>query len=527
MSVINIQNLTFRYDAHHEYIFQNTSFTLDTDWKLGLIGRNGKGKTTLLKLLQGKYQFNGSIVTSVNFDYFPFDIEQGGTTLEVVRNIIAPFTMWENKMEQCIDEATKPALEQYGEVLDTYILHDGYVIDDMIKREINLLDVAEDVLLRPFETLSNGERTKLMLAALFLKKNNFLLIDEPTNHLDEVGRNIVANYLKQKSAFILVSHDRLFLDNVVDHVLSINKQTIEVVTGNYSSWNANKQRKDQYEISENSKLNKEILRLKESQLATARVSGAIESTKIGHGAVDKGYIGHKSAKLMKRAKAIENRRNKLIDEKQLLLKDIEAVHALEIHTVRYKKPVLIVANNIQINYGDKVICQNINLTVRQSQRIAIKGSNGSGKSSLIKLIMGQVNQTSGELLMGSQLKISYVPQDTSFLHGDMKTFISSNAIDENHFKAILRTLNFSRDDFDKQLEQLSGGQKKKVLIAKSLSEEAHIYIWDEPLNFIDILSRQQIEDLILEYNPTMIFVEHDQLFCQRIATDTLNMDQFH
>ncbi|ONI47627.1 Lsa family ABC-F type ribosomal protection protein [Candidatus Epulonipiscium fishelsonii] len=525
MSIININQLTFRYDTHHENIFENSSFTLDTDWKLGLIGRNGKGKTTLLNLLQGKYEYVGNIVSSVNFEYFPFDVNESGTTLEVIRNIIAPYTRWENQMEACIADGTQLSLETYGDVLENYIHHNGYTIDDLIRKEINLLHVSQDVLLRPFETLSNGERTKLMLAALFLKRNNFLLIDEPTNHLDEVGRKIVAEYLNQKSGFILVSHDRLFLDNVIDHVLSINKQTIEVEKGNYSSWYMNKQRQDQWEINENSNLKKEISRLQASQRAAAGLSNTVESIKTGQGIFDKGYAGHKSAKLMKRAKTIEGRQNKLIKEKEQLLKNVEQVETLKIHCEDYVKSILIEARNIQISYGSKVICKHLNFIVEQEDRIALKGSNGCGKSSLIKLIMGEIKQAEGELLKGSQLKISYVPQDTSFLKGDMKTFVHANGIDESLFKSILRKLNFSREAFDKQLEELSGGQKKKVLIAKSLSEKAHIYIWDEPLNFIDILSRQQIENLILAYKPTMIFVEHDQLFCERIATKILNLDK--
>lgn len=523
MSIININQLTFSYDTHHENIFENISFTLDTDWKLGLIGRNGRGKTTLLNLLQGKYEYKGNIVSSVNFEYFPFEVEGSGTTLEVVRNIIAPYTTWEKQMEACIAEGTELSLETYGDVLEAYMQHDGYIIEDLIIKEINLLQVTQDVLARPFETLSNGERTKLMLAALFLKKNNFLLIDEPTNHLDQTGREIVAEYLNQKKGFILVSHDRLFLDNVIDHVLSINKQLIEVVKGNYSSWYMNKQRRDQYEINENSKLKKEISRLQTASRSTAGLSNAIEGGKIGQSVGDRGYIGHKSAKLMKRAKVIEGRQNRLIEEKEQLLKNIEQVETLKIHCEAYVKPVLIEARNIQINYGSRVICKHLNLRVEQGERVALKGSNGCGKSSLIKLITGEIEQIEGQLLKGSRLKISYVPQDTSFLKGDMKTFIHYNGVDESLFKSILRKLDFSREAFDKQLEELSGGQKKKVLIAKSLSEKAHLYIWDEPLNFIDVLSRQQIENLILSYEPTMIFVEHDQMFCGRIATKVLGL----
>lgn len=523
MSVINITNLTFSYDTHYENIFENTSFTIDTDWKLGFIGRNGRGKTTLLNLLQGKYEYKGNIVSSVSFDYFPFEVEQDQLTLEVIRNVIAPFSQWEEEMELCLKKNTGASLEQYGILLDAYMQHDGYTIKELIIKEISKLKVDEEVLNRPFYTLSNGERTKLLLVALFLKKNNFLLIDEPTNHLDIEGRQIVAEYLKSKKGFILVSHDRLFLDQIIDHVLCINRHNIEVQQGNYSSWKLNKDRNDQYELGENEKLKKEIGRLNAASMRNENWSDQIEKSKIG--ATDKGFVGHKSAKMMKRAKVIEKRQDKMIEEKKQLLKNIEQVHTLKVHCMDYVKPVLAEVQDVVIQYDGKAVSKPISFNIKQGDRIALKGSNGCGKSSLIKLLVGEELIYSGKLLKGSKLKISYVPQDTSFLKGSMRDFVRESGIDESLFKAILRKLDFTRQAFDKDLSELSGGQKKKVLIARSLCEQAHLYVWDEPLNFIDILSRTQIEELIMQYKPTMVFVEHDRLFVETIATNCICIEK--
>ncbi|MHC1749317.1 MAG: ribosomal protection-like ABC-F family protein [Cellulosilyticaceae bacterium] len=518
MSIINISNLTFSYDTHYEAIFEDVSFAIDTDWKLGFIGRNGKGKTTFLNLLRGKYEYSGTIVSSVNFDYFPFKIEEEQTTLEAIRNIIAPYTKWEQTMEACLEDGSEGALARYGEVLESYIALDGYSINELIQKEINKLNVESGVLTRPFNILSNGEKTKLLLAGLFLKKNNFLLIDEPTNHLDLEGRMVLANYLKSKKGFILVSHDRVFLDEIIDHVLSINRSTIEVQKGNYSSWQDNKERKDQYELGENDKLKKEISRLEVAGMQTASWSHAIESSKVGAGPCDRGYIGHKSAKMMKRTKSIQNRQQTMIEGKKGLLKDIEPLDELKIHCIDYVKDRLIELQNINMYYGATPIGKPINITINQGERITLRGKNGCGKSTLIKLLIGQDITYTGTINKGSNLRISYVPQDTSHLKGTMKAFIQESDIDESLFKAILRKLDFKRSDFEKDLDKLSGGQKKKILIARSLSEKAHLYVWDEPLNFIDILSRSQIENLILKYNPTMVFVEHDRLFNENIAT---------
>jgi len=187
MSLINVSGLTFYYDGSYDNIFEDVSFQIDTNWKLGFIGRNGKGKTTFLNLLLGKYEYKGTISTSVEFDYFPFQIkDKDKNTIDIVEEVYPEYEFWK------------------------------------ICRELNLLNVDADVLYRSFETLSNGEQTKVMLAVLFSKENNFLLIDEPTNHLDMETRILVKDYLNKKKGFILVSHDRSFLDGCIDHVLSIN-----------------------------------------------------------------------------------------------------------------------------------------------------------------------------------------------------------------------------------------------------------------------------------------------------------------
>jgi lincosamide and streptogramin A transport system ATP-binding/permease protein len=518
MSIISVNNLTFGYDSSYENIFENTSFEIDTDWKLGFIGRNGRGKTTFLRLLMGKYQYSGTITTSTDFSYFPYNTKHNLSTLETARNIIAPYTVWEEEMNKCIAENSKESMDIYGNILDLYVLNDGYIINELIEKEIRKLEVNTDVLTRSFNTLSNGERTKVMLAALFLKKNNFLLIDEPTNHLDFEGRSIVAEYLKSKKGFILVSHDRHFLDITVDHILSINKCNIEVQKGNFTSWQDNKNKQDNYEINQNEKLKKEITQLEVSFRRTAGWSDKIEKSKIGDHVYDRGAVGHKAAKMMKRAKSIERRKEKSLDDKKKLLKNIEKYDSLKVIPKNYYKNTLINIDNLTVRFNERTIFDKVCFTVNQGDRVALRGKNGSGKSSILKILNGEISHYEGNINIGSNLSISYVPQDTSFLSGSFSDFILNENINESIFRTLLAKLDMDSDDFTKNLEELSEGQKKKVLIAKSLSESAHIYIWDEPLNFIDVYSRIQIEELIKEFKPTMIFVEHDFMFNENIAT---------
>jgi len=499
MSLINIANLTFTYDGSYDEIFSDVSFQIDTDWKLGFCGRNGRGKTTFLMLLMGRYEYTGTISASVDFEYFPFAVEgKDFLTSDIITSIAPDAQLWQ------------------------------------VQRELFKLSVNESALNRPFSTLSNGEQTKTLLAGMFLRENSFLLIDEPTNHLDMNARETVARYLRGKSGFILVSHDRAFLDGCTDHILSINKANIEIQSGNFSSWYYNKQLQDDFESAENEKLKKDIKRLKAAALQSSRWADTVESAKMGKGAAGARKNGHegmdtmayyaeKSRRMQQRRKNLERRQQVAIDEKSGLLKNIESAEPLKIHPLKYHTSRLLSLEKVTVSYGARKVFRDFSLILEQGERLALMGGNGSGKSSVLKLICGENVPNTGNVDVGSRLIISYVPQDTSFLTGDLSKYAQEQGIDETLFKAILRKLDFSRVQFEKDMRDYSAGQKKKVLIAASLCQRAHVYIWDEPLNYIDILSRMQIEELIVSYKPTMLFVEHDRAFCDNVATRILEL----
>ncbi|MBP8785532.1 MAG: ABC-F family ATP-binding cassette domain-containing protein, partial [Synergistaceae bacterium] len=337
MSLINISHLTFGYDNGFGNVFEDVSFQIDTDWKLGFIGRNGRGKTTFLNLLMGKYEYSGTISASVCFDYFPYSIkDESRDTLDIIEHIVPDYELW------------------------------------LLQKELSLLDVEEEVLYRPFATLSNGERTKVLLASLFLQQNHFLLIDEPTNHLDAEGRRLVADYLNGKKGFILVSHDRNFLDRCVDHTLSINRRNIEIQRGNFSSWQKNKQMQDEYELAENERLKKDVKKLSAAAKRTADWSEKTEKSKVGQKKTerkcavhDRGFIGHKAAKIMKRSKTLEARQQSAIEEKSTLLKNIDSADSLALRSLRYPQETLIEASDLSLFYGDKSVCTSVRFTVNR------------------------------------------------------------------------------------------------------------------------------------------------------------------
>ena len=483
MSLIQVSNLTFAYEGSYDPIFENVSFQIDTNWRLGFTGRNGRGKTTFLNLLLGNFPYRGSISASVSFSYFPYEVpDKNQLAVDVVEEIYPDYQYWQ------------------------------------LAREMNLLQLEEEALYRPFGTLSNGEQTKLMLAVLFLKENNFLLIDEPTNHLDIQGRQLVSRYLKSKKGFILVSHDRAFLDGCVDHILSINKANIEVCRGNFSTWYENKQRQDAFELSENEKLKREIRRLEGTAREKASWSDRAEATKIGNHVSDRGYVGHKAEKMMARSKAIEKRQNAAIEEKSKLLKNIEHSDTLKIFQTPFHTKRLASLVDVSVCYGETPVCRSITFDIQQGDRIVLQGANGSGKSSIIKLICGEKIPYTGELRIGTGLTISYVPQDASHLRGRLSDFARESGVDESLFLAMLAKLDVSKEQMEKDMSSLSAGQKKKVLLARSICQPKHLHIWDEPMNYIDVISRMQIEELLLTFQPTILFVEHDKTFCDRIAT---------
>ena len=486
MSLIQVSDLTFAYDGTYENIFDHASFQLDTNWRLGFTGRNGRGKTTFLNLLLGKYEYKGSISASVSFSYFPYEVaDRSLFAIDVVEEIYPDYEYWQ------------------------------------LARELNKLQLDEEVLYRPYGTLSNGEQTKLQLAVLFLKENNFLLIDEPTNHLDIRGRELVSRYLNSKKGFILVSHDRRFLDGCVDHILSINRASIEVTRGNFSTWWENKERRDAFELAENEKLKKEISRLEETSRQKAVWSDRVEATKIGQHAFDRGYIGHKAEKMMARSKAIEARQQAAIEEKSKLLKNIERSDELKIFQTPFHTKRLVQLLDVSVSYGETPVCSGVTFEIQQGDRIAMQGPNGCGKSSLIKLICGEDIPYSGTVRIGSGLTISLVTQDTSGLRGSIAELAEQRGIDQSLFLAMLNKLDVPKVQMEKDMASLSAGQKKKVLLAASICEPAHLHIWDEPMNYIDVLSRMQIENLLLEFKPNILFVEHDRAFCDNVATKTV------
>lgn len=497
MSIISVNNLTYYYDGCDEAVYENVSFTLDTTWKTGLIGRNGRGKTTLLKLLTGELENGGAVNTKAEFLYFPFDVEDKNMSGSELIGMICPEVQeWE------------------------------------VIRELSYMDTDCDILYRPFSTLSGGEQTRLLLCLLFLRDNAFLLIDEPTNCLDLDAREAIGDYLKAKNGFILVSHDRDLLDKCTDHILSLNRSDTEIINGNYSVWKENFDRKEANELMRDKKLKSEIGHLKAAAERSKKWADTAESRKIGidptktEKSLDRRAVeGAKAKAMMKRMKAVESRRQTAIDEKSVLLKNREYIDTLKIPSIKAKSATVLSVQNLVPYYCDNgdsnAICEPVSFTLSYGERLCLSGKNGCGKSTILKIIAGADISYSGSIAKAPGLKISVLPQDTNGLCGTLDEFSERLGVDSELVRAILAKLGFSRRELIGRTENLSAGQKKKVLIAGSLATPANLYIWDEPLNFVDIISRIQLERLLGANTPTMLLAEHDRYFCENTGTKRL------
>jgi len=489
MALLQVNNVSFAYEGSYDMVFENLSFQADTGWRLGLIGRNGRGKTTLLRILAGELKAQGGIFVPLQPVLFPFAITDSQGSAKEVMLAFAP------------------------EEPEWRVMAEAYP-----------LGLSDELLSRPFATLSRGEQTKLQLAALFAREDSYPLIDEPTNHLDLQGRETVAAYLAKKCGFLLVSHDRSFLNRCITHTLSLNRSTVTVQRGNYDSWEREFKRKNQAEEARNEQLKKEIVVLKATARRQADWSDKAENTKVGSGACDRGYIGARAAAMMKRSLASQRKVQRDIEERESLLHDTERVGTLKLKPLAHPKKRIIEVRGAAVRYGDRVVCGDISFTLECGECVALSGPNGCGKSSILKTICGLSDALTGDVRIASGLRISYVPQSTEHLRGELDDFIAKTSADETLFKAILRNMDFGRQQFDKDISQYSEGQKKKLLLARSLCEEAHLYVWDEPLNYIDVFSRVQLETLILTFKPTLLLVEHDRAFLERVSTKIIQLD---
>jgi len=499
MAQISLNNINFTYDSGSEPVFKEFSAAFDSNWKLGLVARNGRGKTTLLKLLSGRLCPDSGIC----------QLPRG------IRPLLFP-----PEADHTSQESTKSVIEQSVPELEEWCF----------MRELSLLAVDSKLLFRPFNTLSPGEQGKIMLAALFANEEAYVLLDEPGNHLDIDGKRILTGYLSGKRGFLLVSHDRLLLDTVTGHTLALLKSGPDLVAGPYHVWADHRRHVESFERAENARLTREIMILEESARQSGQWAGKShrESRKddgsgVKFGLKEKNRV--KAAKLERRTKQTVRQKERAAGEKEKLLHDIEDSEPIKMNPLVFRSGNVLAASELTLRYDDKILLEKASFHICQGERVCLTGQNGAGKSTLLKLIAGnrmpETLYQGGSMHIPEGLKLSILPQTCELPDIKLPEYVRQKKLDITRVFTLLRKMGFPREIFDSKVSDLSAGQKRKLMLAVSISEEAYLYLWDEPLNYLDIQTREQIEEVLLETCPTLIFTEHDEFFCKKIATKYL------
>jgi lincosamide and streptogramin A transport system ATP-binding/permease protein len=524
MSSIIFHQVDFSYDSPYTEVFRELSVLIDTQWRTALTGRNGRGKSTLLKLLTGELAADsGSIEFTARPAYFPYQPpDYSLSTFMVIKDAVAPFRNWLETMNSLSESGDEESVRDFAGIQERFQEEGGYEIDGRINREAELIGIDASLLKRQFDSLSGGEQTRALIVALFLKSGRYPLIDEPTNHLDMQGRQLLSRYLAEKTGFLLVSHDRYLLDNCVDHVVSINRNDVRVSRGNYSVWRHQMELENEFELRRKQKLKREIKQLHGA--AQQRRAGSLAKEKEKKGAYDKGWVGHRAAKQMQRALSIERRILKDIEDKESLLKNEEKQRLLKIETGSKASGALVTINNLTIKRGGKAVINDLSLQIYSGDRIAIVGRNGSGKTTLIDAISGELKPSAGTIKLPAHITVNRSFQNALWQSGNLRVHLMQNGLDETRFRQLMGVYGVTGDVFEQPLQTFSQGQLKKVDLIRSMMRPADLLIWDEPMNYIDVMSREQIEAAIIQNEPTLLFTDHDRYFIEQVATNVLDLD---
>ncbi|MCL2753960.1 MAG: ATP-binding cassette domain-containing protein [Defluviitaleaceae bacterium] len=519
MSKFIMHNLTFAYSDYYSPLFDNVNLEIDASWKLGLIGRNARGKTTLLKLLHGKLKSTGGqIVSSVSTELFPYDTNKTYENVaDFIKENVGKFKSVEDTLKH-YEENGQTGDPLYIEMLTKYYEDGGSTIEADIEKEFFRMGLNSEILRRDWETLSGGERTKIMIIILFLRNPDFVLLDEPTNHLDAKGRNDLANYLQRKQGYIIVSHDIEFLDKTVKHILSINRSNIYIEKGNFTSWKANKDNYEEYEKRQKKNLENKMVQLEKAAENSRKWSDNSNTKKYAYA----GHSRNRSLRLMKSAVVAERNIAKSIGKINTMLGNYEEVKPLSFSQTAFGDDVMIAAENLGFAYLDKCLFKGLSFEINSGDRILISGANGTGKSTLLNIITGQTSLQQGSLHINEALQISYSKQIPKFCENYYEV-LENNKDAIEKFKYLLTVFDLKADYVQRPWQFMSDGERKKVDIAKSLATPHNLLILDEPLNFTDIYFRKQLSEAIIALKPTMVFVEHDVEFCRNIATKVVSL----
>ncbi|WP_312815582.1 ribosomal protection-like ABC-F family protein [Sedimentibacter sp.] len=512
MIEIGISSLTKLYGTNK--IFENVTFDVKTKDRIGLIGRNGTGKSTLLKIIAGYEDYqNGQVFMKKNLtvgylSQIP-NYEDNNTVLDVLNEAFENLHEIKKEMDKiektfdCLSgDELQAAIYKYSSLHDSYELSGGYNINEKINRILFGLEISESMQRMEFNKLSGGEKTKIVLGKILLEEPELLLLDEPSNHLDIKSVEWLEGYLSTYSGTIVaVSHDRYFLDRVVNKIVELESDGAQIYFGNYSKYVAEKELRFLQAMKDYENQQNKIKKMEE-QIQRYRIWGEMRD----------------SDKMYKRAKELEKRLEK-IDKLDKPFIDKRTANFKIISVERTGKEVIKVSG-IEKTY-DKKLFSDVSFTLFFNDSMCILGENGTGKTTILKIILNEDEPDSGDVQIGSNVKIGYLSQEVNFENEDVSIvdyFSYYYGISLREARTELAKILFTGEDVFKRVNTLSGGEKSRLKLGMLMYENVNTLILDEPTNHLDIESREVLEESLINYAGTLLFVSHDRYFVDKIAT---------
>ncbi len=521
MTICSVNNVTKSFGGNN--IFENISLEIKNGERVGLVGRNGSGKTTIFGLLTGMESLDagaihmkkgtriGHVAQIPKFDEVMTVYDVLSSAFKVEKELEKEMHALEKNMAvEQEQSALEKLMERYGVIQEKFAFLGGYEIEANIMKVANGLQVT-DLFSRVFTELSGGEQTKVSLAYMLLQKPDLLLLDEPTNHLDLFAVEWLEQFLKEYTGTVMViSHDRYFLDEVVTKIFDLEDGAIHVYHTNYSQFVEEKEERLLQEFQAYQEQQKKIKKMKEAIKRLREWANQANPPNEGL---------HKRARNMERAlERIEKLKRPILERKQM---------GLQFEGQERSGKDVVVMKEVSKGFAGRPLFEQANLHVRFQERAAIVGRNGTGKTTLLKLLLEEINPDVGEIRIGSSVKIGYLSQHT---YGNVKSnvleaFREYVAVTEGEARHILAKFLFYGPAVFKKVTQLSGGEKMRLRLAQLMYQDINFLILDEPTNHLDIESREVLEEALEQYNGTILAVSHDRYFLNKLFEKTYWIDE--
>ncbi len=500
-------------------LFEDVSFSLNEGESISIVGPNGCGKSTLLKIIAGLEKADKGIV-NIKKDARVSYLDQTGSSVnderevyQILRSTFKTINEMENKLNKMQQQLLlsmpqnkyDELMEKYCNLLEQFSLMGGYDVEVNINTVVEGLKIDKSILHQSYNNLSGGEKTLVQLAKALLNKPDLFLLDEPTNHLDIDRIEWLEGYIKSfKGATVIVSHDRYFLDKMSNKILAINNGFAKVYATNYSGYLQEVERE----------FEKQMADYKNQQLIIKRLEERIKYFS------ERGMATNSST-LCDRAHSLQTQLDRIKKNAVQRPKETKKIDVGFKEDKKSSKTIVSTKNLTVVVPNGKTILKNVNVNICAKEKVALIGANGSGKSTFIKTVMGKQDlQVLGEVFVGPSVKVGYLPQIIEFKNGKqglLEYFKEELALNEQQARRILAKFQFYKEDVNKKVENLSGGEKIRVKLAELLQQKINTLIFDEPTNHIDIPTKEVLEDAIESFDGTLIFVSHDRFFINKFA----------